>query len=460
MAHLVWFRRDLRITDHPALYHACEEYSEGVVALFLISPDFWQQHDEAVRKIQFYWQHLAALQHSLAELNIPLIVKTVNGTDFSDFFSDFLSEYSINSLHYNIEIEPNEIKRDQQVASLCENKNIKVYEHHNRCIIKPGDVMKMDGTPYTVFTPFKKRWLEYLNQSKITLLPAPRAQAMMPFANQAIPELPTHYAMPIYKTECVTDEPAAKILLKQFVRHKLADYKNWRDFPAKENTSRVSPYLVAGTLSPRHCLIAALSMPDSVGKDTWISELIWREFYHHILFHFPRVGKHRAFNLKTESIPWNYDQKQFQLWCEGKTGVPIIDAAMRQLNQTGWMHNRLRMCVAMFLTKNLFIDWRWGERYFMQQLLDGDLPANNGGWQWSASTGTDAAPYFRVFNPYLQSAKFDPDGEFIRHFCPELTQLDNKAIHCPPLMANYPPPIVDIDQSRKYAIETFKRYNV
>jgi deoxyribodipyrimidine photo-lyase len=252
-------------------------------------------------------------------------------------------------------------------------------------------------------------------------------------------------------------------------RSRLLAYKDQRDFPAINGTSTLSPYLAVGAISPRQCLAAAVECnagrthDGQPGCDTWISELVWREFYKHILVGFPRVNKHRAFREETEELPWNDDDDQFQAWCDGRTGFPIVDAAMRQLRQTGWMHNRLRMVVAMFLTKDLFIDWRRGEQFFMQHLVDGDLAANNGGWQWSASTGTDAAPYFRIFNPISQSRKFDPHGAFIRRFLPEIAHLDDDAIHEPygddaPLLTTklaYPRPMIDRELSRERVLKAF-----
>jgi len=257
-------------------------------------------------------------------------------------------------------------------------------------------------------------------------------------------------------------EQAAHDQLEQFVAKKAARYKDDRDFPALDGTSLLSPYLANGVLSGRQCLIAARqSGASGKGIETWINEIAWRDFYIHILYHYPRVSMHRAFKPETEALEWNSPGEHFEAWKEGRTGVPIVDAAMRQLKATGWMHNRLRMVTAMFLTKNLFINWRLGEAWFMQNLVDGFLASNNGGWQWSASTGTDAAPYFRVFNPVTQSERFDPDGEFIRRWVPELAKLDSKRIHEPSrkggvIPKGYPRPIVDLKESRKEAIARFQ----
>ncbi|MFC7001925.1 cryptochrome/photolyase family protein [Pseudobowmanella zhangzhouensis] len=231
-------------------------------------------------------------------------------------------------------------------------------------------------------------------------------------------------------------EQLAQQQLQRFVHEAIRDYKQTRDFPAQDNTSRLSAYQAVGALSTMQCLRAALAENNgeldsgNEGIVTWINELIWRDFYRHLLVAYPDLCKHKAFKSDTDRLPWKHDEDKFQRWCEGNTGYPIVDAAMRQMNQTGWMHNRLRMIVAMFLTKHLFIDWRWGERYFMQKLVDGDLASNNGGWQWSASTGCDAVPYFRIFNPVTQSERFDPKGDFIRNYVPEIAKFDAKKFIC------------------------------
>nr|WP_228148220.1 deoxyribodipyrimidine photo-lyase [Acinetobacter seifertii] len=256
--------------------------------------------------------------------------------------------------------------------------------------------------------------------------------------------------------------------LDHFIEDSISHYKVERDFPHITGTSKLSPYLNIGILSIRQCLQALFRSQHgnfhltNEGQQTWLDELIWREFYQHILFDFPYVSKHIPFKKDTQKIQWNHNPEHLTAWQTGQTGIPIVDAGMRQLLQTGWMHNRVRMITAMFLCKNLLIDWRIGEQWFMQHLIDGDLAANNGGWQWCASTGTDAVPYFRIFNPISQSQKFDPNGDYIRTWVKELAHLDNKSIHDPysankSLRLNYPKPIVDLKETRLKAIETFKR---
>ncbi|MBS0351815.1 MAG: deoxyribodipyrimidine photo-lyase, partial [Proteobacteria bacterium] len=262
-------------------------------------------------------------------------------------------------------------------------------------------------------------------------------------------------------------EQKARMRLRKFIKQNLNSYKQRRDFPAMAATSRLSPYLTAGMISPRECFLAAFNAnhhqlaSGSSGAVTWMNELIWREFYKNILAQNPRVSMGQAFQLRTEKMPWQEHPQLFQAWAKGRTGIPIVDAAMRQLNAIGWMHNRLRMIVASFLVKNLQLDWRVGEKYFMEHLIDGDLAANNGGWQWCASTGVDAVPYFRVFNPYTQSIRYDPEGELIREYCPELKKLTGRQIHRPPLSLlsklSYPEPIIDVAASRRQFIAKYKK---
>lgn len=334
-------------------------------------------------------------------------------------------------------------------------------KYRDQSIVPVGEILTGKQEPYSVFTPFSRRWRAWIEEHPPRVLPLPglRGAPLKPAAIGTIPE-PFQGAMALPEA----GENAAHQQLEQFLEQEVYRYGEQRDFPALEGTSRLSPYLACGTLSGRQCLVAAQQAlaaganPDGVW--TWINELAWRDFYIHVLYHHPRISMHRAFKPETEALQWNRPGAEFEAWKTGHTGIPIVDAAMRQLNTTGWMHNRLRMITAMFLSKNLFIDWRLGEAYFMSRLVDGFLASNNGGWQWSASTGTDAAPYFRIFNPVTQSERFDPSGEFIRQWVPELATLDNRRIHDPGkgglVPAGYPPAIVDLKTSRKEAIARFQ----
>lgn len=456
MTKIVWLRNDLRIDDNRALHYASVSGQGSVVVIVTIMPDFWAQHHESPRKIGFWLDAVKQLHAELALLNIPLVfIETHRKTLVTDLQKLF-TRLEVSDLYFNKMLEPNEQQRDLAVKEMCHDLSIKVHVSNQSCLLPPGSVLKLDNTPYSVFTPFKNKWLQVINDMNIDCVPKPLAQPKINLPS-SIPQLNFLDAQYDYdQTLWPPTEAAAQHRLKTFVAKELAHYGEQRDLPAINGTSTLSPYLAAGIISPQRCLQVLSKAKDSAGKATWLNELIWRDFYKHILHHYPRVGKGRAFNLITEKVVWHNNETHFLAWCQGKTGVPIVDAAMRQLNQTGWMHNRLRMVSAMFLSKNLFLNWRLGERYFMENLLDGDLAANNGGWQWSASTGVDSAPYFRVFNPYRQSERFDPKGDFIRQYCPELAELDHKQIHNPPIMDSYPAPIVDVKQSRAFAIEQFK----
>ena len=460
MAHLVWFRNDLRVADNPALTAACQS-GQQVIACFLPTPEQWQRHDWSPARLQFVAEHVAALGEELAALGIPLEITESNTFNDSLALLFQLCEFhQVSHLHFNEEYGLNERRRDQRCKQLADQHGVKVSKYRDQTIAPVGSVLTQQHQPYTVFTPFSRRWRAQLEEQPTPPWPVPKAvdKPCQPPERWA-PELPAETPPML-----ATGEAAAHLQLNSFLAERGRDYKKHRDMPALPGTSGLSAYLANGVLSGRQCLYAAQQalgeQSAAEGIQCWINELCWRDFYIHILYHFPRVSMHKAFKEETEALQWNPAGSHFAAWKQGQTGIPLVDAAMRQLNQTGWMHNRLRMVTAMFLTKNLFIDWRLGEAYFMSRLVDGFLASNNGGWQWSASTGTDAAPYFRVFNPVSQSEKFDPDGTFIRQYVPELAKLDNKRIHQPwttgVIPGGYPRPIVDLKTSRQEAIEKFK----
>ena len=319
------------------------------------------------------------------------------------------------------------------------------------------------GNYFRVFTPYSKVFRAELTEKNLAILPEPLDQNLLVEDSDDIPnyELTDENFLNAISKYPVGSETVINIF-DQFVKDKVSDYKKLRDFPSLDSTSKLSPYLTSGMISAKFCLNKLLETFDDTpgtGQHAWMNEILWREFYKYIIFHFPRVSQNKSFSEKYDLMKWRDDEKDFQDWCKGRTGIPLIDAAMTQLNETGWMHNRLRMVVAMFLTKNLLIDWRRGEQYFMKRLIDGDHASNNGGWQWSASTGVDAAPYFRIFNPITQSEKFDKKGEFIKKFLPVLKDVPEKLIHNPPndfrLNISYPKMIVDLKESRKRALEAF-----
>jgi len=474
MTTMMWFRSDLRTIDNPALHAATSDTDGATIAVFTITPAQWRRHDDAPIKIDFILRNLRALSADLAKLNIALKILTVD--DFAAVPGALLklaTEYKCNRLVFNRQYELNERLRDEATEDLFRDANISTEAFTDQCIFEPGDLRTGSGNYYRVFTPFKRSWCSTCEQQPDRTVPLPKPKKQQSMLSKPDPVPGTREDFAFVRTEqnhWPHGEQHAKKRLAGFLNQHAEIYNDKRDLPGDDETSRLSPYLTAGVISLRTCVHQARQAnagsldKGSPGIVQWISELVWREFYKHILVGYPRVSMHRPFQLETERIRWNNNDDHFRAWCTGKTGYSIVDAAMRQLAETGWMHNRLRMITAMFLTKNLFLDWRLGEQFFMRHLIDGDLAANNGGWQWSASTGTDAAPYFRVFNPTSQSRKCDPQGEFIRRYIPELSHIEDGSIHephsRPPLHRSeidYPSPIVDHATTRAKAIEAFKR---
>ena len=468
MRILVWFRRDLRCRDHRALAAAARAASRGVVGVFLSTPRQWELHADAQCKVDFWRRNLVELERSLEKLGIPL--RVADAGDFAgvpDALERVLRETESDAVYCNAEYEVYERRRDEAVVDRLGSDRVRVFD--DRYILPPGSVLTKEGRPYSVFTAFKKAWVERARESTDrNVLRRPRAQEPLKLDG------PGTDAFEAVGGECRADlwpagEDEAQRRLRAFSRGRGGDYGKQRDLPAVNGTSLLSPYLAAGVLSARECLHAALDqggdwLGDEGGLTTWISELIWRDFYGHVLVAHPRVSMHQPYIETTRAIRWADDPEGLAAWKEGRTGFPLVDAAQRQLLRTGWMHNRLRMVSAMFLSKDLFVDWRLGEEHFMRHLIDGDLAANNGGWQWSSSTGTDAAPYFRIFNPFSQSKRFDPDGEFIRKFCPELEPITSTRIHDPTRWTDaeraevdYPEPILDHASARRRALAVFKK---
>lgn len=479
MNSIIWFRRDLRVRDNRALSLAMKN-SEQLLGIYLINPVQWQNHDDSPAKISFWIAHLFELQKELKKLNVPLLVlKCRDFSEVPDLICEIARLNKCSHLYFNHEYEVNEARRDASVIAALKQYGIDCTAQHDRLLIAPDKILTGQGRPYTVFTPFRNNWAKQIfkHDTEVKAIP----ERLRPFKPVPVSEVLSQYSFELSRENSAADfasslwpvgEKAAQERLCQFAESAMSEYDQKRDLPSVNGTSRLSPYLASGVLSARQCLAAILKttgkndvLPDfAKGAGTWLNELIWRDFYTHVMVAFPRVSKGMPFQLSTERIKWRKDPTQLQAWKDGNTGYPIVDAAMRQLKQTGWMHNRLRMVAAMFLSKHLLLDWREGERWFMQNLLDGDLAANNGGWQWSASTGTDAAPYFRVFNPFSQSKKFDSAGTFIRQFCPELSKVSAKALHDIELLAkeiatlkiDYPKPVVDHAMARARAIAAFK----
>ncbi|QIL91609.1 deoxyribodipyrimidine photolyase [Microbulbifer sp. SH-1] len=481
---LVWLRNDLRTEDNTALYRAARA-CDALAAVFIACPETWRSHGDGDNVVAMRLRTLKSLQASLAKKHIPLyFLELSRFAQVPAALQQICGKLEVDALFANAEYPLNEQRRDAAVRDTLKQIRVPVEYCTDRTLVPPGSLTTNSGDGFKVFTPFKRAFIAQHDNSERGFDPLPAPRSLGPDHGKrwpewialagennlvrSIPDSVGDYGVAPGGERKVLDwavgEGAAKKRLEAFSAV-IPDYHKQRDFPALEGTSRLSPYLNCGAISVRQCARMALEenggrwAGSCEGASSWLNEILWREFYQHLVVHFPRVCRNLPFKPETEGVPWANRPSDFERWSEGQTGVPIVDAAMRQLNQTGWMHNRLRMVVASFLTKNLLTDWRIGERYFMQQLVDADFAANNGGWQWAASTGTDAAPYFRVFNPYSQSKRFDPDGDFIRRFVPELEDYPNKDLHCPPRDlfrgGSYPVPICDVTQSRKHAIEVF-----
>jgi deoxyribodipyrimidine photo-lyase len=438
---LMWFRRDLRLTDNTALLEATME-AERVVPLFIFDPCILDSPDTGSRRVGFLIACLESLDKNLRHVGGRLVVRQGEPLEV---LRAVVSEAGASAVFFNADSECYARRRDESVTAWAKGTGVVVRSFEDQCIHPPGQVLKKDGTPYTVFTPFSRAWRE---QSTPRPRPAPKVIKVPPevFSDP----LPRADALkhPVDIDLPPAGERAALDRMKAFMAGPVGTYQSTRNLPALDTTSRLSPYLRFGVISARTVLTAAqralAEEPGSAAEiGAFVNELIWRDFYKHILHHFPHVET-GAFRREYDAIEWPNDRRLFTAWCEGRTGYPIVDAAMRQLNTTGWMHNRLRMITASFLTKDLLVDWKWGERYFMKQLLDGDLAANNGGWQWAAGTGTDAQPYFRIFNPASQTAKFDAREEFIRKYIPELDTPD------------YPRPVISHAEQRNKALALYK----
>lgn len=467
--NLVWFRSDLRVADNSALDAATSPAPDaGVLGVFVISPGEWKAHDLAPVRVDLILRTLRVLSSDLAQRNIPLLISTApSPRDVPSVLCELAEKHGVSALFFNREYEVNESQRDRCVAAAMAKLGIECRAFDDQVVLAPGTVRTQDDRPYTVFTPFKKRWAAVLrDHGGVRVLREPKEQPATGITPSEVPSSVDGFLSRVDPSLWPAGEHEAINRLRRFAKSSLDRYKSDRDHPAIDGTSVLSPYLACGAVSPRQCLRAAIEANDAkvdsggAGPVQWISELVWREFYTHIVQAFPRVCKHRAFKPETDRIRWRESPGDFDAWCRGETGVPIVDAAMRQLNTTGWMHNRLRMVVAMYLTKDLFIDWRAGERYFMRNLVDGYLASNNGGWQWSSSTGTDAAPYFRIFNPVSQSRTYDAKGAFIRRFVTELSSIDGEAIHDPPPLLRarlgYPSAIADHAAARERVMKAFK----
>ena len=461
--NLYIFSEDLRLRDNKALYEASLE-QEGLIALYIINIKKNEEHGDSLAKLKLKLLALTEMRNPLTSLNIP--IKILHSQDIKDEpkeILEFCKKHQITKIFLNSEYPFNEQQRNKKLETLCNKKeiNLKMFDSQ---LIDPNKVKNNSGQPFKVFTPYSKKIRALLTPEILQEEPEPLKQNRKITDEDEIPSFEDTYDKEFnfsIDNYPVTDKSAVK-RLEEFVETSISNYKELRDIPSLSSTSNLSSSFAIGLITSKQAINQVFSNSDGTGTGqlAWVNEIIWREFYKYITYHYPHVSKGKSFNPKYDLISWREDEDSFIKWCEGKTGVPIVDAAMRQLNQTKWMHNRLRMITAMFLSKNLLIDWRKGERYFMENLIDGDFCSNNGGWQWSASTGVDASPYFRIFNPITQSEKFDPDGKFIKNFVPELIECPSNEIHNPSKETrsslNYPEMIVDLKSSRLRAIDAFK----
>jgi len=423
---LCWFRRDLRIEDQTALFYSLQQ-EEQVLPLFIFDRHILDAlEDKTDARVSFIYQQIASLKAFFEKQGSSMLVKYGHP---ETIFQELVQEYEVQTVYTNRDYEPYAQSRDTQVEALLSKKNIPFLTFKDQVIFEPGEILNGSGEFYKVFTPFSRNWLEKFRQTRVQ--PLPEANWKNLFTCSPLPF--------ITLSEMGFEASTLEIPSTQVEDAILKEYEAQRNFPAVRGTSRLGIHLRFGTLSIRSLTLKAASL-----NATYLNELIWREFYMMILGNAPQVVD-RAFKPQYDRIRWRTNEEDFQAWCEGRTGYPIVDAGMRELNNTGFMHNRVRMIVASFLTKHLLIDWRWGEAYFAKKLLDFELASNNGGWQWAAGTGTDAQPYFRVFNPESQTEKFDKELRYIKKWVPELGT------------SSYPQPIVEHKFARNRAIETYKK---
>jgi deoxyribodipyrimidine photo-lyase len=429
---LFWFRRDLRLEDNVGLYHALYQaklQGHKVVPVFIFDKTILDKlEDKKDRRVDFIHQTILSLQNQLTAKGKSLHVEYGHPLEV---IAQLIKQYKVKSVYTNHDYEPKAIDRDVEIKNVLENNKIELHTYKDQVIFEKEEVLKDDGKPYTVFTPYSNKWKKVweINVPKIH----PSIKLVDFFMDSKPLPIPSLKAMGFANSDLVMPP-------MDWQEGLVKKYTDQRNFPAIKGTTQLSVHLRFGTISARK-----LALETKALNTTFFNELIWRDFYQMILWHFPQVGKGKSFKAQYDFIEWRNNEKEFEAWCEGRTGYPIVDAGMRELNTTGFMHNRVRMIVASFLTKHLLIDWRWGEAYFAQKLLDFDLAANNGGWQWASGSGCDAAPYFRVFNPRLQTEKFDKDLKYIRKWIPELDSL------------NYPKPIVVHEEARVRVLAAYAK---
>lgn len=458
-----WFRRDLRLSDNTALSRAVAS-SEQIIPLYILS-DWEGSHSwTGPGRQQFLCQCLQSLAGNLEALGSRLIIRRGEATEV---IAELLEAHAIEAVFLNQDPDPYGKAVEDKLQKLCSRRGVNFSSHLDVSLHAAKDTRKADDSPYRVYTPYSRNWLKLDKPAMAKRPDTIKTPAQIP--SDPLPSLETwQLALPSNHEFLTGGEKAAHSRLKQALAQRLANYHQERDIPSLESTSRLSQDLRWGTISIRKVFYAAQkqeqaaeSPAEQESYQTYIKELAWRDFYLHLLDAFPKVLE-KEFNSDYENLPWEEPGEGFEAWKNGQTGFPIVDAGMRQLVHTGFMHNRVRMIVAMFLTKDLRCDWRLGEQFFAQHLLDGEIASNNGGWQWSAGTGADAAPYFRIQNPWTQSKRFDGQGDYIRHWVPELADVPHKNLHQAPtgssLATGYPLPILDHGNERAKTLEVFKTH--
>ena len=464
---LVWLRRDLRLYDHHALYEALKNADQVVIA-YVFDQTELKDRPKQDRRVEFIWEALKELKTKLRQYHTDVVVR--HGDPLAEIPA-LVEQFAINAVYCNREYEPKTIARDGYIAASMKEKGVQFNTYKDHLIFEQDEILSQNGKMYNVLSSYKRTWLAQLSEKTLAAYPVHKfIKQLKPLKSQYFPSLKelgfaksnlTQLKLPLGSSG------GAK-LFDDFKR-RINDYKQKRDLPAEKGVSQLSAHIRYGTVSIRE-LVTFAHEQGSTGAESWLAELIWREFYSQILWHRPDVAEH-AFKPELDTLPYPNHPELFAAWCAGETGYPLVDAAMRQLVQTGYMHPRLRMIAASFLVKDLLIDWRKGEQFFAQHLLDYDLASNNGGWQWAASTGADSLPYKRIFDPVLQSEKFDGEGRFIRRYVPELAELPSQAIHAPwAFSANdrrgalfvsflegtdYFPPIVDHAEQRAAALALY-----
>ena len=422
--NVFWFRRDLRLNDNVGLQKALLS-DLPVLPIFIFDNDILDKlEDRYDRRVDYFHQALNAMNEELHLHNFS--IHFYKGTS-QNSFKTLLNEFKVNAVYCNSDYEPQAIERDKLIKEYLSANGVEFYNFKDQVIFEKSEIVKSDNTPYTIFTPYSKKWKSELTAENYL----PSDFKFDNFYKSSPQQIPTLKSLKFEKTYIVFKQP-------ELNAETINNYDKFRNFPAMDNTTHLGIALRFGTISIRECVSFALNH-----NEVWLSELIWREFFMQILFHFPRVV-YNSFKLKYDNIEWRNNEDEFKLWCEGKTGYPIVDAGMRQLNKTGFMHNRVRMIVASFLCKHLLIDWRWGEAYFAEKLLDYDLSSNNGNWQWAAGSGCDSAPYFRIFNPTTQTLKFDKDLKYIKKWNPDFDK-------------NLDLPIVEHAFARERALRIYKK---